>query len=260
MFKAGADLPGDLGLPEERFRTFIQNNRCLTDDIIKAVEGSSGRTKGSRRTKLADYLKLHKIIPLTWDWDEKRPFFPRELFSKTQSWHHHCFLVFNALMKFENYALNILEIGQPVMFPVALLKSELKNKVKVVAKLHPEGYEAPMFMDYSAHKESCDAYFDAYEYHLNMHRGGIEEDAPAGEGGIRRMEDQYLAPHLEVYDVRRPWIPGRRDNATLRFYELKKGLAPNSLNLNADWKKASVWFSPLLSRAKRHVENYKEMI
>lgn len=259
VFKAGKDLPVHLGLPEERFRTFIQNNRCLTDDIIKAVEGATGNTKHFRREKLKTYLKTHKIIPLTWDGFDKRPFIPRELFCKTQSWYHNCFIVFSALMKFEAYALGILKIGQPVMFPLTLLRVELKNKEASI-NVDLTGYDAPMFLDFSAHKESFDSYCDAFTLHLKSH---VNTDDPVllpTEKGAARFDEDFYDNHLRVFDVARPWDKGRRDNAILRFYAEDKKIPFDTLTLNANWKEASAHFQQKYKLAKPHIRKYADII
>lgn len=260
VYNAGKILPGNLGLPDERFRTFIQNNRCLTDDIIKAVEGSKGKTKHFRRERLKEYLKEHKIVPLTWDGIDKRPFFPRELFCKTQSWYHHCFAVFNALMRFEAYALGHLNMGQPVMFPVTLLRVELENNDEANINLDLTGYKAPMFLDFSALKESFDYYCDAFTLHLKSH---VKNDDPVQlptEKGAARFDEEFYDKHLEVLDVKRPWETGRRENAILKFYAKEKKKVFESLTLNANYKDASDWFLQKYKLAKPHIDKYKEII
>ena len=259
VFKAGDSLPRMLGLPDERFRTFIKNNRCLTDDIIRAVEGTKGRTKGLRREKLGKYLAKHKVIPMTWTWGEMRPFFPRELFTQTQSWLHHCFSIFNALMKFEAYAIAVLKIGQPIMFPMAMLRVGLKGeagiKDVVVSNLHVEEYEAPMFLDFTAPKTAFDAYCDAFTHQLNTH---VRE--PTENDGIERLKEPVLDQHLEVYDVARPWVAGRRDTAILHLYARRQKLDMKNLSLHSDFKTASEWFSQKLKMAKPYVEGYLDII
>lgn len=258
VFEAGAGLPKMLGLPEERFRTFIQSNRCLTDDIIKAVEGKSGRAKGVCRSELRAYLKTHKIVPMTWDWSEKRPFFPRELFTHTQSWFHHCYTIFNALMRFEAYALAKWGLGEPVMFPLAFLRvgsdAERDSDPELICALDLKRYAAPMFLDFTAPKNAFDAYCDAFAHQLNTQPSRI---CPNGIGKIN--EDQF-DQHLEVYDVARPWISGRRDNAVLGLYAAKTKIDKNTLSLKADWKKMSFWFSQKLKLAKPFVDKYQEFI
>ena len=262
VYKAGKDLPGNLGLPEERFRTFIQNNRCLTDDIFKAVEGSNGNTKHFRRKQLGEYLKKHKIIPLTWDGIDKRPFFPRELFCKTQSWYHQCFIVFNALMKFEAYALGILKIGQPVMFPLALLRVEI-NGTDTYANVDLTSYKAPMVLDFSAHKESFDFYCDALTLHLKSHVKKDGQVQPAEKKAIKgaaRFAEEFFDQHLRVFDAARPWDKGRRDNAILKFFADENGLDPKTMTLHANWKEANKYYADKYEYAKPHIERYKEII
>ena len=103
VFTAGKDIAKSLGLPEERLKTFVQKGEFLTDAIIRCVETANTRTKRTRADALKAYLKEHAVIPMVWDWDEKRSFFPVGYLDDIAANFTECLKAFKSLMGFEAY-------------------------------------------------------------------------------------------------------------------------------------------------------------
>ena len=100
VFKAGKKIAKALGLPEERLKTFVQKGEFLTDAIIRCVETANTKAKGTRTKALKDYLKKFAVIPMVWDWDEKRSFFPVGYLDDIEAKFTECQKAFKSLMGF----------------------------------------------------------------------------------------------------------------------------------------------------------------
>ena len=241
VFKAGKKIAKALGLPEERLKTFVQKGEFLTDAIIRCVETAKTKTKRTRIEALKAYLKEYAVIPMVWDWDEKRPFFPIGYFDTIETKFTECHKAFKSLMGFEAYAMARLEIGHPVMFPVMPLRIQGKNKDKVVGNLDLGKYEAPMFLDFAAPKTACDSYLELMlmDHEVGLQRPTLSvkpvQEAPASlpdeesaggqkkEYSIQRVKPGVLEKHLDVLDVARYWMHANRFYAKAKYYSEQTG-------------------------------------
>ena len=287
VYDAGPAIAKKLGMPEVRFKTFVQSGRCLTDEIFDHVEKSERRTKGARRQALGDYLDEFGIIPLIWTWGEAEPFFPRKYFTESHDNFTKCLETFKSLLKFEAYALAVLKIGHPVMFPVMPLGIVGDNKEIVVDDLMLEKMDAPMIMDYSAPKTAFDSYIGlmSMDDEVLRHRddmllgSGSERQtkkqrtvSPDAESAdeknspepdvheITRLRISKLDQHLQVYDMRKPWVPGRRDKGTVDCYNLIKKTSISREFITKNWGKISKAVSDRLAEAKPYVARYRKII
>lgn len=274
VFEAGDGIAAALGMPIDRFRFFDKGGSFLTDEIHEAVENSPSRTKGGRRKALGDYLKEFNVVPMTWDWGETRTFFNRALFESVQSNFDTCYLIFQSLLSFEAYAMSYLDTGRPAIFPAFPLRIGKENQVQIVERLNLGKYRAPAIVDFGARKSALASYRTAFDILEDMRpylHGAAGEVRPANvknaaqgktvtDCEIERLTPKVLDGHIEVIDVRRPWVPGRRDTAILSYYERQKGIEPRTLSLKYGWKDATKFFNPRLERAEPYVEDYRKIV
>ena len=286
VFKAGKKIAKDLGLSEERLKTFVQKGEFLTDAIIRCVETANTRSKSTRIRALKDYLKNYAVMPMVWDWNEKRSFIPVGYLDDIESNFTECHKAFKSLMGFEAYAMARLEIGHPVMFPVMPLRIQGENKDKVVGNLNLEKYEAPMFMDFAAPKTACDSYLELmlldHEVRKQRpHRPGDPQEQPYS---VQRIKPGVLEGHLDVLDVARYWERQDRFIAKAVFHSavmLKKKIVQKETEPMAkaleDMKSGKIltkaeedelakaikineWFSQKLKLAKPYEQAYRDLI
>ena len=286
VFKAGKEIAHCLGLSEERLKTFVQKGEFLTDAITRCVETANTKAKSTRIRALKDYLKKYAVIPMVWDWDDKRSFFPIGYLDDIAANFTECNKAFKSLMGFEAYTLAVLGVGHPVMFPVMPLRIQGKNKDKVVGNLDLEKYEAPMFMDFAAPKTACDSYLELmlmdHEVRKQRpHRPGDPQEQPYS---IQRIKPGVLEEHLDVLDVARYWEHEDRFTAKAIFYSslmqektmflkeaesmsqaLKKRKSGDTLTKTEEDElakaiKINEWFSQKLKLAKPYEQAYRDLI
>ncbi len=287
VYDSGPAIAKKLGMPEVRFKSFVQSGSFLTDEIIAHVEKSERRTKGARRQALGNYLEEFGIVPLIWTWGEAEPFFPRKYFAESHDNFIKCQEAFKSLLKFEAYALAVLKIGHPVMFPVMPLGIVGDNKEIVVDDLMLEKMDAPMIMDYSAPKTAFDSYIglmsmddEVLRHRDDMLLGSGQElktkkqktvpsDAESTDEKsstepdaheITRLRISKLDQHLQVYDLRKPWVSGRRDKGTEDCYSLINNTSLSREFITKNWGKISKAVSDRLAEAKPYVEGYRNII
>ena len=287
VYDAGPPFAKKLGMPEVRFKTFVQSGRCLTDEIFDHVEKSERRTKGARRQALGNYLEEFGIIPLIWTWGEAEPFFPRKYFTESHDNFIKCLEAFKSLLKFEAYALAVLKIGHPVMFPVMPLGIVGDNKEIVVDDLMLEKMDAPMIMDYSAPKTAFDSYIGlmSMDDEVLRHRDDMllgsgpelktkkqktvssdaestDEKSSTGPDAheITRLRISKLDQHLQVYDLRKPWVSGRRDKGVVDCYNLVFNTNVDRAFIDKNWGSISQKVSDRLAEAKPYVDGYRNII
>ena len=290
VFKAGKDIAADLGLGEERLRTFVHSGEFLTDTIVRSVEKANTRTKSKRFEALRVYLQKYGVLPMVWDWTEGRSFFPVKYLDDVRANFLECHQAFKSLMGFEAYALAVLGVGHPVMFPVMPLRIQGENKDKVVGGLDLEKYEAPMFMDFAAPKTSCDSYMElmSLDNEVGKYRAAALRIRPrkTGEEGysIQRIKPGVLESHLDVLDVARYWERQDRFIAKAVFHsavKLKKKIVQKEAQPMAkaleDKKSGKIltkaeedelakaikiieWFSQKLKLAKPYEQAYRDLI
>lgn len=287
VYDAGPAIAKKLGMPEVRFKSFVQSGNFLTDEIIAHVEKSERRTKGARRQALGSYLNEYGIIPLIWKWGETEPFFPRKYFTESHDNFLRCQEAFKSLLRFEGYALAVLKIGHPVMFPVISLEFVGDNKSVVVEELMLEKMDAPMIMDYSAPKTAFDSYIGllSMDDEVLRHRDDMlmgpepktkkpkpvssdtisasEKSNAESESAVHeitRLRISKLDQHLQVYDMRRPWVSGRRDKGTVDCYNLINNTALSREFIAKNWGKISKAVSDRLAEAKPYAEGYRNII
>lgn len=287
VYDAGPAIAKKLDMPEARLKTFVQSGRFLTDDLIVNVENSERRTKGARRQALGSYLHVYGIVPLIWKWGEAEPFFPRKYFAEPHDNFVKCQEAFKSLLRFEAYALAVLKIGHPVMFPVMPLGIVGDNREIVVNDLALEKMDAPMIMEYSAPKSAFDSYIGlmSMDDEVLRHRDDMlmgpelkakkqktvssntestdeknrsESESKAHE--ITRLRISKLDQHLQVYDMRRPWVSGRRDKGTVDCYNLINITSLSREFIAKNWGKISKAVSDRLAEAKPYVEGYRDII
>lgn len=270
VYKAGKKIAQALKMPEERLKTFVQDGRFLTEDIRLWVEQATGTDKGARRKALRDYLVNFGVLPMVWNWDQEDSFLPRTYFEAVDEGanYYECLMAFKSLMGFEGYAMSVLEIGHPVIFPVVSLKFDAKNKKVRIEHLDLEAEKAPMFMDFSAPKTSFDHYMNLMllDNEVCKRRPDIllepepEEQAadlvadtdegekmakPKKEHKIKRVKPHVLDKHLEVLDVGRHWTSA--DN----FYQRAKLYAARKLKRKMQKKEADHLLELLEDKNKR---------
>lgn len=290
VFKAGKDIAKCLGLPEERLKTFVQKGEFLTDAIVRSVEKANTRTKSKRIEALRDYLQKYRILPMVWDWNEGRSFFPVKYLDDVRANFPECQKAFKSLMGFEAYALAVLGVGHPVMFPVMPLRIQGENKDKVVGGLDLDEYEAPMFMDFAAPKTSCDSYLElmSLDNEVGKWRTAALRIRPRKSGeeeySIQRIKPGVLESHLDVLDVARYWTRENRFYAKAKFYSavmLKKKIIQKEAETMAKALenrksgkiltkteedelarafKINEWFSQKLKLAKPYEQAYRDLI
>lgn len=283
VYDAGPGFARKIGISPKRLGTFVQSGRFLTDDIVEHVEGSIRRTKGSRRQVLAEYLHEYGILPMIWTWGETESFFPRAYFEEPHDNYMRCVEAFKALLWFEGYAMAILKIGHPVMIPVMPLVMQGANREIVVDKLTLGGIKAPMYMDYSTPQNAFDAYIGllSLDDEVLRHREDMlmgfrgkhpkscnsesgmtdsEKGPEAGGHDITRLRISKLDQHLLVYDMRKPWVPGRRDKGTVDCYNLIKKTSISREFITKNWGKISKAVSDRLAEAKPYVARYRKII
>ena len=285
VFEAGPIFAQKLGMPVERFKTFIQDGNYLTDDIHEWVEGSERRTKGARRKMLGEYLKAYRIIPLAWCWTDKDSFFPRHLFSDPRKNFLGCYEILKSLLNFETYALGVLKIGHPIMLPIVSLRLKDDKKYKLVEILDLKTFPTPMLMDYSATKTSVETYLglmglddEIANYRDMMLRKSdskVNKPKPINsppesnrdtdkvepfEYDITRLRHSKLDQHLQVYDLRKPWVSGRRDKGVVDCYNLVFNTNYSRKAFESDWTGRSQKVSDRLAEAKPYVEGYRKII
>jgi len=287
VYDAGPPIAKKLGMPEERFKSFIQSGSFLTDEIIDHVEKSERRTKGARRQALGNYLEEFGIIPLIWTWGEAEPFFPRKYFAESHDNFIKCHEAFKSLLSFEAYALAVLKIGHPVMFPVMSLGIVGDNKEIVVEDLTLEKMDAPMIMDYSAPKTAFDSYIGllSMDDEVLRHRDDMllepepkakkskpvssDSESPDEKNStesksevheITRLRISKLDQHLQVYDLRKPWVSGRRDKGVIDCYNLVFNTNVDRKFIAENWGSISQKVSDRLAEAKPYVEGYRNLI
>ena len=238
MFKEGEKIAKSLGLKEERLKTFIQSGEFLTTALIRCIEGANTRAKRQRTDSLKQYLQDFGVLPMVWHWSEDRTFFPIEYFDDVGTNFYPCLRAFKSLMGFEAYAMAVLEIGHPVMFPLMPLRMQGDNKDKVVSTLDLEAYAAPMFMNYAAPKTSFDSYMSimSLDGEVCMHRpDALRDPSPKpppeseesnegdkDEASIQRLKPDVLDNHLEVLDVARYWMRENRFYPKAKLYSVKE--------------------------------------
>ena len=292
VYEDGPIFAQKLGMPVERFKTFIQDGNYLTDDIQEWVEDSKRRTKGARRKMLGEYLKKYRIIPLAWCWTDQDSFFPRRLFADPRKNFLECSEILKSLLNFEAYALGVLNIGHPIMLPIVSLRLQDDEKSRLVENLDLKTFPAPMFMDYSATKTSVETHLrlmgldgEIAEYRDRMlgkpdsktekrkpiiptpESDRASEDTEPVEYNLTRIRASKLDQHLTVYDLRKPWVPGRRDKGTVECYNLVRKI-PVPINrtsafrnyLTKNWGKISVTVRDMLAAAKPYVDGYRKII
>ena len=287
VYDAGPAIAKKLGMPEVRFKSFVQSGSFLTDEIIAHVEKSERRTKGARRQALGNYLEEFGIIPLIWTWGEVEPFFPRKYFAESHDNFIKCQEAFKSLLKFEAYALAVLKIGHPVMFPVMPLGIVGDNKEIVVDDLMLEKMDAPMIMDYSAPKTAFDSYIglmsmddEVLRHRDDMLLGSgpelktkkqktVPSDAESTDEKsstepdaheITRLRISKLDQHLQVYDLRKPWVSGRRDKGVVDCYNLVFNTNVDRAFIDKNWGSISQKVSDRLAEAKPYVDGYRNII
>ena len=287
VYDAGPAIAKKLGMPEGRFKSFVQSGSFLTDEIIAHVEKSERRTKGARRQALGNYLEEFGIIPLIWTWGEVEPFFPRKYFAESHDNFIKCQEAFKSLLKFEAYALAVLKIGHPVMFPVMPLGIVGDNKEIVVDDLMLEKMDAPMIMDYSAPKTAFDSYIglmsmddEVLRHRDDMLLGSgpelktkkqkkVPSDAESTDEKsstepdaheITRLRISKLDQHLQVYDLRKPWVSGRRDKGVVDCYNLVFNTNVDRAFIDKNWGSISQKVSDRLAEAKPYVDGYRNII
>ena len=287
VYDAGPPFAKKLGMPESRLKTFVQSGRFLTDDLIENVENSERRTKGARRQALGSYLHEYGIVPLIWKWGEVEPFFPRKYFAESHDNFVKCQEAFKSLLGFEAYALAVLKIGHPVMFPVMPLGIVGDNREIVVNDLALEKMDEPMIMEYSAPKSSFDSYIGlmSMDDEVLRHRDDMlmgpemkakkqktvssntestdeknhaESESEAHE--ITRLRISKLDQHLQVYDMRKPWVSGRRDKGTVDCYNLINNTSLSREFIAKNWGIISKVVSDRLAEAKPYVKGYRNII
>ena len=241
VFEAGKDIAKSLGLSEERLKTFVQKGEFFTDALINCVEKANTRTKNKRIKVLKAYLNKYGVLPMVWDWDEERSFFPVKYFDDVRANFLESLKAFKSLMGFEAYALAVLGVGHPVMFPVMPLRIQGENKDKVVDILDLKDYEAPMFMDFAAPKTSFDSYMNLMflDNEVCKHRPDtLKERKPIIQGteanvesdggqkkeySIQRVKPGVLEKHLDVLGVARYWKPADRFYAKAKYHSEQNG-------------------------------------
>lgn len=287
VYDAGPAIAKNLDMPEGRFKSFVQSGSFLTDEIIAHVEKSERRTKGARRKALGSYLHEYGIVPLIWKWGEAEPFFPRKYFAEPHDNFVKCQEAFKSLLRFEAYALAVLKIGHPVMFPVMPLGIVGDNREIVVNDLALEKMDGPMIMEYSAPKSAFDSYIGlmSMDDEVLRHRDDMlmgpelkakkqktvssntestdektraESESEAHE--ITRLRISKLDQHLQVYDLRKPWVPGRRDKGVIDCYNLVFNTNYSRKDFEAEWTSRSQKVSDRLAEAKPYVEGYRHII
>ncbi len=270
VYKAGKNIAQALKMPEERLKTFVQDGRFLTEDIRLWVEQATGTDKGARRKALRDYLVDFGVLPMVWNWDEKRSFLPRKYFEAIdeETTYYESLMAFKSLMGFEGYAMSVLKIGHPVIFPVVSLKYDALNKKVKIEQLDLEAEKAPMFMDFSAPKTSFDHYMNLMlldnevckrrpdilrEPEPEEQAADLEAEADEGEKmarpkkehKIKRVKPRVLDKHLEVLDVGRHWTPANT------FYQRAKLYAARKLKRKMQKKEADQYQELLDGKIKK---------
>mgnify|MGYP003615350938 CR=1 FL=1 len=283
VYDAGPEIVRKLGMHPKRFGSFVQSGKFLTDDIVEQVEGSVKRTKGAMRRALGDYLHEYGVIPMMWTWGESGSFFPRSYFEEPHDNYMRCVEAFKALLWFEGYAMAVLKIRHPIMFPVMPLAMQGDNREIVVDNLMLGGVKAPMYMDYSMPQNAFDAYIgllslddEVLRHREDMLMGSVPKqsksckpapgavDSEQGTGtpvhDITRLRISKLDQHLLVYDLRKPWVPGRRDKGTVECYNLIKKTSISREFITKNWGKISKAVSGRLAEAKPYVKGYRKII
>ena len=161
------------------------------------------------------------------------------------------------------------------------------NKEIVVDDLMLEKMDAPMIMDYSAPKTAFDSYIglmsmddEVLRHRDDMLLGSgpelktkkqkkVPSDAESTDEKsstepdaheITRLRISKLDQHLQVYDLRRPWVSGRRDKGTEDCYNLINSTSLSREFITKNWGKISKAVSDRLAEAKPYVEGYRNII
>ena len=185
---AAATLAETLGFNESRFETFIQGNRPLTDELIAAV---SLPEHGERRAALATYLETYRVLPVTWNKNDKRPFLAKEFYEMSERNVHNWEVAFNSLMHFEAYAMSKLGLGHPVIFPLMpLVVSGTKLET-----LKLGSYVAPAFLDHSVPQEVVGHYSDALGVEIEVFRHNHDDPDKDGRNPQGTFEE-----YLQILD------------------------------------------------------------
>ncbi len=260
-------LAKDLGLPEDLFRKFVHPDGFLTDILRNKIESSRGRAKGSRRKALKQYLSELAIVPMCWKWGDEGTFFPKQYFEEVQMNYLSCIKAYKSLLGFEAYAMAVLGVGHPVMTPLMPLTIVGKNRSVVISQLELDKYTAPMFLDYSAPKQTIDAYSNLYSIDNEMfaHRKDLlsveDPKSDPEDARIERIKPFVLDQHLAVLDVARHWERKRRFADKADYYariELGRPISRQEAYENSD--PISEWFSQKLKLAKPYEKGYREII
>ena len=191
------------------------------------------------------------------------------------------------MMRFEAYALAVLKIGHPVMFPVMPLGIVGDNREIVVNDLALEKMNAPMIMEYSAPKTAFDSYIGlmSMDDEVLRHRDDMllepeheakkqktvspdsestdEKNRAESESDVHeitRLRISKLDQHLQVYDLRKPWVSGRRDKGTVDCYNLVNNTSLSREYIAQNWGKISKAVSDRLAEAKPYVKEYRKLI
>lgn len=204
VVKASGEILECLGVPAARAEAFLSQEAplCLTDVLIRRCDTPL------RRTQLAKFLSEYRIIPVS---SSNQPFLPPGVKDAGNEDVIQSYRIWNALLKFEYYALSVLGLDSPVMFPVVTLgRVECQGKTMWVGEhFNPRRYRYPLFVDFSVPAETSGAYM------AMLGSGELQTDPPEtpAERKLRKKRRKtkgsplerfrwgYFTGYLEVYDL-----------------------------------------------------------
>lgn len=262
VVKASETLFKEFGWRPSSGKRFLlaDRQRLMPLELLQILNSSHPKRARRLRSLLARFFLDFKVLPVG---RMKRPFFPEDVASQGADLHL-LIRFWNAILRVEAYAISVLGLGHPIMFPVMTLGKIVQRDTEypVYEQIDLSRYSLPLLVDHNAPLRTITAYMDAFR---------IQERTTSNiSGNIKEIKRTERLPwtdfptFLKAFDLEKTLNPrsrsisyGGKTNYQVDFVEQLTGI-PAKLEKDRDTARHK--YISWQEHAAHWISNYAEII